>query len=692
MICGAQLVLIFRFVFLFVSSIFRRFVKFVETQSIPSIKYELEALLWPLVCHIYIEMIKGRDSRPAAEFLRKFAYLFGPIENLSAPVENIVNGSPSEDEQLQHDIFVPPTPSATSQITFVRDANYEMNGVLSDNGDANDDNDNGDGEADETVDENVDDQVDGVAEDNVDGIADGNDDANDDENDENNDNEHENENENEHEIEIENDNENGIVDDSGENSVVFSYGDLVDERIDYFRELVSSLSLCLRTDELESIEITRKFRNAKYDMVLSLPALYALKHFMAKQGHVVILHILQTWFSFEIHEALRDSDADETDYDSDADDTIEFYDIDEESDGDAGIGDDADVDGGGGGDGDDGDGNDDDGGGTLSNHIADTNSEHNHIGANTNCTNDEEESGETLATTNSTVVSDNNVDMAEVVGNSCSDNENRDESQRSDSENDDCYDEKDVVDETVDDSDDASSVRTPPAHARIKKLLNRAELEAKIFNRLDSTEILPRGNTNSTLTNEPNEQHEDAHEDAPLNGGLTNGIDNDYGSLHIRNKHLQNLRLAVMKTRRLESPIRVLNVLNADDQLATGVLDSDMCHMACAFNDSTIRLWHLNQSRLRGRRPFASLASRTCDWVLDYCDSATSSSSDDSGTEDNDDSGNLRRSRGLNGICPLFQRQPVAERIYSYPISSKIRRKRDAAKQFQEQRCDNNIL
>lgn len=157
-------------------------------------------------------MLKGRESRPATEFIRKYAYLIGPIENLSAPV--VKNSSPEHNnEQEPHDIFVAPTPSATTQIIFQQDD--------------------------------------------------------------------------------------------------------ADENCDYFKELASSLSLCLRIDELECIEITRTFRSTKCDIVLSLQALYAIKHFFAKKGHVIILHILHTWFAFEIREALIDSEIDEEDFDDD---------------------------------------------------------------------------------------------------------------------------------------------------------------------------------------------------------------------------------------------------------------------------------------------------------------------------------------------------------------------------------------
>ncbi|XP_050068483.1 uncharacterized protein LOC126556948 [Anopheles maculipalpis] len=58
---------------------FAKFAKFVRNQPEP-IRTELNEIIPPLLCHLYIEMLKGRDWRPAIEFLRKHAPLVGKVE------------------------------------------------------------------------------------------------------------------------------------------------------------------------------------------------------------------------------------------------------------------------------------------------------------------------------------------------------------------------------------------------------------------------------------------------------------------------------------------------------------------------------------------------------------------------------------------------------------------------------------
>ncbi|XP_040167954.1 uncharacterized protein LOC120902923 [Anopheles arabiensis] len=63
---------------------FAKFAKFVRNQPDP-IRSELNEIIPPLLCHLYIEMLKGRDWRPAAEFLRKHAPLVGKVEPSAGP-------------------------------------------------------------------------------------------------------------------------------------------------------------------------------------------------------------------------------------------------------------------------------------------------------------------------------------------------------------------------------------------------------------------------------------------------------------------------------------------------------------------------------------------------------------------------------------------------------------------------------
>ncbi|XP_058461685.1 uncharacterized protein LOC131436785 [Malaya genurostris] len=63
---------------------FAKLCNFIKCQPEP-VQQELSELINPLLCHLYIEMLKGRDWRPAIEFLRKYASLVGRIEPSSAP-------------------------------------------------------------------------------------------------------------------------------------------------------------------------------------------------------------------------------------------------------------------------------------------------------------------------------------------------------------------------------------------------------------------------------------------------------------------------------------------------------------------------------------------------------------------------------------------------------------------------------
>jgi hypothetical protein len=67
-----------------------RLIKFVQCQRNSTVRRELELLLPPIVCHLYIEMLKGREWRPAHDFLRKYATLVGSVQEVS---QSRVNGS-----------------------------------------------------------------------------------------------------------------------------------------------------------------------------------------------------------------------------------------------------------------------------------------------------------------------------------------------------------------------------------------------------------------------------------------------------------------------------------------------------------------------------------------------------------------------------------------------------------------------
>lgn len=175
-----------------------RFIQFVDSQKVET-KKELEGVLSPLLCHLFIELMKGKEANPAQDFLRKFAHIVAPIENLNAPSFHKVNGCtlPLASSLSDGNQIVPPV--IGTQI------NFQLN-------------------------------------------------------------------------------EDGAKDSKNQ---------------EFFKELITKVSSCVKNEELDSISIASKFRSAKYEMELSQQSIFALKHYLLKNGNLIILHLINTWFSFE---------------------------------------------------------------------------------------------------------------------------------------------------------------------------------------------------------------------------------------------------------------------------------------------------------------------------------------------------------------------------------------------------------
>ncbi|KAG5673540.1 hypothetical protein PVAND_003580 [Polypedilum vanderplanki] len=65
-----------------------KLIKFVQCQRNSIVRKELELLLPPIVCHLYIEMLKGKEWKPANDFLRKYACLVGSVQEVSQQKNN----------------------------------------------------------------------------------------------------------------------------------------------------------------------------------------------------------------------------------------------------------------------------------------------------------------------------------------------------------------------------------------------------------------------------------------------------------------------------------------------------------------------------------------------------------------------------------------------------------------------------
>lgn len=60
---------------------FSKLAAFVAKQRSIKVKTELEQMLPPLLCHLYIEMLKGKEWKVAIDFLRKYAVILGPLSH-----------------------------------------------------------------------------------------------------------------------------------------------------------------------------------------------------------------------------------------------------------------------------------------------------------------------------------------------------------------------------------------------------------------------------------------------------------------------------------------------------------------------------------------------------------------------------------------------------------------------------------
>lgn len=489
-----------------------RFLKFVQSQTIPSVKAELQTLLWPLMCHIYIEMIKGRDSRPASEFLRKYASLVGPVENLYSPIGGETNGQSNENSaqsETEKDIAgITLTTAPATQILYAKS-----------------DTDSGRLKASPTM--------------------------------------------------------------AHKNDIELNLNDIRD----YFMELIQSLSLCLRLDDINSIDIVRNFRSAKYEMVLSLQSLYAMKHFLAESGHVIILHIVQNWFSLDIRGFLYESEKDSDE------------DLDEVSTGDAASG------------------------------IDDSDS-HDVI--------------------NNGNVENNGTDVTTAPARQCMDAND--------------FDFRD------------SSGQMNGAHSEIRNLVTKVASEIRTINNMNKSM--------SKLGGSGEKANRSDSFSTPLVDTLP-AIAQECKTFNVvQNKYLQNIRAAVMRTRKLELPMRIFNVMNADHMLTSCDIDVGQCHLACGLDDSTIKLWQLNQSKMRGRKPFGPYSSRFCEWSLENCESGSSSSS-------SDDEYDYVKQKKCAPVMGLFARQRtsiVYDKHMGITKRSPNKAKREHKREFFRQRHDGNVL
>ncbi|XP_035894484.1 uncharacterized protein LOC118504295 [Anopheles stephensi] len=182
---------------------FAKFAKFVRNQPEP-IRTELNEIIPPLLCHLYIEMLKGRDWRPAIEFLRKHAPLVGKVEPTAAG------------------------PAGTSPLLLLNQ--QKMNGI-------------------------------------IDSLPLGAD-------------------------------LSSVVMPSA--AIVFSPGRSSDSaRTETYRRLIHKLSQISRFQDCESEPLFVQFRSCQTQLRFRTASIAAMRQYLAKHGHSLILQTLRTWFYFD---------------------------------------------------------------------------------------------------------------------------------------------------------------------------------------------------------------------------------------------------------------------------------------------------------------------------------------------------------------------------------------------------------
>ncbi|XP_030370325.1 transcription initiation factor TFIID subunit 5 [Scaptodrosophila lebanonensis] len=70
---------------------FGRFSQFVEAQIEP-LRLEMKRFYAPMLCHLYLELLKARESKGAVDFLKKYAHLVAPVDLYDAPLPTKING------------------------------------------------------------------------------------------------------------------------------------------------------------------------------------------------------------------------------------------------------------------------------------------------------------------------------------------------------------------------------------------------------------------------------------------------------------------------------------------------------------------------------------------------------------------------------------------------------------------------
>lgn len=230
---------------------FDHFLQFVRDQP-NDIRIELQSFVCPLICHLFVELLKGKDTQPAHDFLRKYAHLVGTLvkrngdclrsDNTNANAFN--NSLPTDRCYIVPGSSSPSISSTLHLNGFAETVTNLTNGIGHDG--------SGESKPGLTSAPNMAASIPAA------------------------------ETPARHAIVFEADAENACT-----------------KQI-YFARLVEALSLCERPEDVDDVEVTRLFRYGQHEVRVCWATVLALKQHFIASGHVMVMHMMQTWFAFDI--------------------------------------------------------------------------------------------------------------------------------------------------------------------------------------------------------------------------------------------------------------------------------------------------------------------------------------------------------------------------------------------------------
>ncbi|XP_058059567.1 uncharacterized protein LOC131210353 [Anopheles bellator] len=500
---------------------FAKFTKFIRSQP-EAVRVELTEIVPPLLCHLYIDMLRGRDWRPAIEFLRKHAPLVGKTEPTNAAAANLppslsnqqqkLNGT--IDEQREAGSLPPPAAVQSSIIVFA---------PASPGADAG--------------------------------------------------------------------------------------------RMELYKQLVHKLSQVTHLQEYDSDPLLVQFRSCQTQLRMRSPSIAALRQYLAKHGHSVLLQTLRTWFCFETVE-----DKNFSDYSPEV-------------------------------------------GGQR------------RLGCSQRAANGRLTNGGNMD------VDESYPDAVETSGR---------------------MHEYDFAEHTERENE--------------RYLLLNGFTKSYVRHRMLETE---NGASGDRLCDDEEDDDTDEETARSVIGRIAEPMisdehpesDGDVGALGgmfprrlTTQERLRRLRESANKVALYQRPLCVYRLENVGHQLTSVAIDSNCCHVASGFEDSTIMLWSTNRSTQMGRKPYACFRDRQCSWNVTACDSRFSVSEDSDDDDDADDGDGERTARAYSDGTSLQEdgaggsmfdgtsRGDRARMNKLLPPYNRRQTKRERWKKFLERRCLENTF